>query len=40
MTLMFAISTDRNDFEWRPRWYRSPWAWKLAWLCFEIQVAR
>lgn len=40
MTLVFAVSFDRRDWEWRPRMYRSPWQTVAAWLCFEIRIAR
>jgi len=40
MTLMFAVSTDARDWEWRPRMYRSPWQWVGAWLCFEVRWAK
>jgi hypothetical protein len=39
MTFVFAVSTDRRDFEWRPRMYRSGWSFGTAFLCFEVRVA-
>jgi hypothetical protein len=40
VTLMFAISTDRNDFTWTPFIARSPWQWAACWLCFEVRFAK
>jgi hypothetical protein len=40
MTLMFAISTDRNDWTWTPKAYRATYSWGWQWLCFEVRVAR
>jgi hypothetical protein len=40
MTIVFAVSTDRRDWEWRPRMFRSPWHAVFAWWGLEIRRSR
>ena len=40
MSLSFTLSLDRLDWEWRPKWFRSPWLFVAAWLCFYVRVSR
>lgn len=35
-----TFSTERGDFEWTPKAGRTPWRVYLAWLWFEVVVAR